>query len=62
MDSTNTVSKGIKPLDSDTEEEDCGLMIFASFLAIEQSIGEGNNNETPPTQQTSITHYFAVTR
>lgn len=62
MDHTITGSKGIKPLDSDTEEEGCGLMIVALFLAIEQSNGEENNNEILSSQQTSITHYFAVTR
>ena len=62
MDNTNIESKGIKPLDSDTEEESSGLMIFALFLAIKQSNGTESNNETPPTEQTFITHYFAVTR
>lgn len=62
MDHTITGSKGIKPLDSDTEEEGCGRMIVSLFLAIKQSNGEENNNEILSSQQTSITHYFAVTR
>ena len=37
-------------------------MIVALFLAIEQSNCEENNNEILSTQQTTITHYFAVTR
>lgn len=62
MENTNTGSKGIKPLDSDTEEEGSIMLVFSLFIAINQSNGKDNSNETPPTQQTTITHYFAVTR
>lgn len=38
------------------------MLVFSLFIAINQSNGKDNSNETPPTQQTTITHYFAVTR